>query len=60
MAHYSRLSEVVIDVPPAEHDRELAFWQAAIGQPLTRFDQHPEYHGTESRARRHPHRRPSR
>ena len=45
MAHYSRLSKVVIDVPPADHDRELAFWSAAAGQPLTRFDRHPEYHG---------------
>jgi hypothetical protein len=45
MAHYSRLSKLVIDVPPADHDRELAFWGAAIGQPLSRFDRHPEYHG---------------
>jgi Glyoxalase-like domain len=45
VAHYSRLSKVVIDVPPADHDRELAFWSAAAGQPLTRFDRHPEYHG---------------
>ena len=45
MAHHSRLSKVVIDVPPADHDRELAFWSAAAGQPLTRFDRHPEYHG---------------
>ena len=45
MTHYSRLSKVVIDVPLADHDRELAFWSAAVGQPLTRFDRHPEYHG---------------
>jgi hypothetical protein len=45
MAHYSRLSKLVIDVPPPDHDRELAFWGAAIGQPLSRFDRHPEYHG---------------
>jgi hypothetical protein len=45
VAHYSRLSKVVIDVPPADHDRELAFWSAAAGQPLARFDSHPEYHG---------------
>lgn len=24
MAHYSRLSKIVIDAPPADHDRELA------------------------------------
>ena len=45
MTHYSRLFKIVIDVPPADHDRELAFWSAAVGQPLTRFDTHPEYHG---------------
>jgi Glyoxalase-like domain len=45
VVHYSRLSKVVIDVPPADHDRELAFWSAAAGQPLARFDRHPEYHG---------------
>ena len=45
MAHHSRLTKIVIDVPAADHDRELAFWSAAAGQPLTRFDAHPEYHG---------------
>ncbi len=44
MAHHSRLSKVVIDVPEARHDRELAFWQAASGADLRPFD-HPEYHG---------------
>lgn len=47
MVHYSRLSKVVIDVSPAGHDRELAFWSAATGRPLARFDRHPEYHGAE-------------
>jgi hypothetical protein len=46
MTHFSRLSKVVIDVPPAEHDRELAFWSAAVGQQLTRADRFPEYHGS--------------
>lgn len=45
MTHYSRLSKILIDVPPADHDREVAFWSAATGQPLARFDRHPEYHG---------------
>jgi hypothetical protein len=45
MAHYSRLSKVVIDVPPAEHDRELAFWSAAVGQQPTQGERFPEYHG---------------
>jgi Glyoxalase-like domain len=47
VAHYSRLSKVVIDVPPADHGRELAFWQAASGEPLAQFGHHPEYHGSE-------------
>ena len=45
MAHYSRLSTIVIDVPPADHDRELAFWSAALGQQLRQGDHYPEYHG---------------
>jgi hypothetical protein len=45
MAHYSRLSQIVIDVPPDGHDRELAFWSAALGQRLTQGDNFPEYHG---------------
>jgi hypothetical protein len=45
MTHYSRLSKVVIDVAHADHDRELAFWNAATGLPLLQFGQHPEYHG---------------
>jgi hypothetical protein len=45
MAHFSRLSKIVIDVPPAAHGRELAFWGAATGQPLAQFERHPEYHG---------------
>jgi hypothetical protein len=45
VAHYSRLSQIVIDVPAADHDRELAFWSAATGQPLAQFERHPEYHG---------------
>jgi hypothetical protein len=45
VAHYSRLSKIVIDVPPADHDRELAFWNAAVGQPLRQGEHFPEYHG---------------
>ena len=44
MAHFSRLATVVIDVPAGDHDRELSFWEAALGQPLPQFD-YPEYHG---------------
>jgi predicted enzyme related to lactoylglutathione lyase len=45
VTHHSRVSKIVFDVPPADHDRELAFWSAATGQPLAQFDRHPEYHG---------------
>jgi predicted enzyme related to lactoylglutathione lyase len=44
MAHFSRLFKVVIDVPASNHDRELSFWQAAVGQPLSALG-YPEYHG---------------
>jgi Glyoxalase-like domain len=47
VAHYSRLYKIVIDVPEADHDREVAFWSAATGQDLVQFDRHPEYHGAE-------------
>ena len=45
MAHHSRLSKIVIDVPSAEHDREVAFWSSAVGQELTQGYRYPEYHG---------------
>ena len=47
MAHFSRVSKVVIDIAPGEHDREVEFWRAATGQPLRRYERHPEYHGGE-------------
>jgi hypothetical protein len=45
MPHHSRLYKVVIDVSAEDHDRELAFWQAAIGQAIEPFEGQPEYHG---------------
>jgi len=45
MAHYSRLNKIVIDVPPGEHAREVAFWSEAIGQQLKQGEHFPEYHG---------------
>jgi hypothetical protein len=44
MTHYSRLCMVSIDVPEPDHDRELAFWRGATGQPLPQIERHPEYH----------------
>ena len=36
---------IVIDVPDADHDQELAFWATATGAKLARIAQFPEYHG---------------
>jgi hypothetical protein len=44
MSHYSRLEKIVIDATDDDHDRELAFWQAALGTPLSRSQRFPEYH----------------
>jgi hypothetical protein len=46
MPHRSRLYKAVIDVSAEAHDREVAFWQAAVGQRLELFENTPEYHGT--------------
>jgi hypothetical protein len=43
MTHYSRLSVIVIDVPPGAHDQELTFWQEATGTPLRQNARFPEY-----------------
>jgi hypothetical protein len=45
MAHHSRLDKIVIDVAPADHDRELAFWSGVSGGSLTQSERYPEYHG---------------
>jgi hypothetical protein len=45
MAHYSRITKIVIDVPGDVHDRELEFWQAATGRTFERFERYPEFHG---------------
>lgn len=44
MAHRSRLDKIVIDVAPADHDKELAFWSGVTGRPLTQSERYPEYH----------------
>jgi predicted enzyme related to lactoylglutathione lyase len=45
VTHFSRLSIVVFDVPAADNDKEVAFWQAAAGAELTHYTRYPEYHG---------------
>jgi catechol 2,3-dioxygenase-like lactoylglutathione lyase family enzyme len=47
MTHYSRLSKIVVDAPAGTHDAEVAFWREALGLPLVRYKQFPEYHGAE-------------
>jgi len=47
VAHYSRLSVVVIDVPDEDHEPELAFWRAASGEALRKYEKLPEYHGAQ-------------
>lgn len=44
MGHFSRLLKIVIDVPSAEHDREVSFWEEALGQSLPQLG-YPEYRG---------------
>jgi hypothetical protein len=44
MAHYSKISKVVIDVTPSDHKPELLFWQAAAGGHWSAH-QLSEYHG---------------
>jgi len=45
VAHFSRLSRIVVDAPPATHDAEVAFWRDALGGPLKHFERFPAYHG---------------
>lgn len=47
MSHFSRIYKIVVDAPPADHARELAFWRGASGRPLDELAGHPEYHGSE-------------
>jgi hypothetical protein len=50
VAHFSRLVAVVIDVPADGYDRELRFWEEAVGQRFERLP-YPEYRGAELHGR---------
>lgn len=50
MAHYSRLSKIVVDAPEETHDAEVAFWRGAANLPLKQYRKFPEYHGAEMSA----------
>jgi predicted enzyme related to lactoylglutathione lyase len=43
MAHRSRLTAVLVDVPAAAHDAATTFWSRAFGRDARRIDDHPEY-----------------
>ena len=43
MAHRSRLTAVLVDVPAADHDAATAFWSRALGREAKLIDKHPEY-----------------
>lgn len=45
MAHRSGIVQVVIDAPGDDHDKELAFWEGAVGQPLPNKERFPEFSG---------------
>ncbi|GAA3305398.1 hypothetical protein GCM10020218_106910 [Dactylosporangium vinaceum] len=36
---------ISIDVPRADHDATVAFWSGALGAPLERVGQYPEFSG---------------
>src|SRR5262245_41363880 len=44
MAHFSRLSRIVVDAPADAHDAEIAFWSGALAAPFTQVGRFPEFH----------------
>src|SRR5262245_61656408 len=44
MAHFSRLSRIVVDVPADAHETEIAFWSGALATPFTQAVRFREYH----------------
>jgi Glyoxalase-like domain len=43
MAHFSRLSRIVVDVPADVCDAEADFWGGALGRPFTPAPMFPEF-----------------
>jgi predicted enzyme related to lactoylglutathione lyase len=43
MAHRSRLTAVLVDVPANDHARAVEFWAGAFGAPGQRSEKFPEY-----------------
>jgi hypothetical protein len=44
MAHFSRLSQIVIDIPADQHDAEIGFWAGTLGIPVQQQRKYPEFH----------------
>jgi len=44
MAHFSRLSRIVVDAPPDAHDAEIAFWSGALASPFNQVTRFPNFH----------------
>ena len=45
MAHRSRLTSVLVDVPKDGHETAVQFWAGALGTAPDRFEELPEYVG---------------
>lgn len=45
VTHRSVIHKIVIDVPGDALDREVAFWEGAVGQSLPQYTRFPEYRG---------------
>jgi hypothetical protein len=43
VTHRSRLCQVIVDVPPADYEREISFWSAALGREPRHPPAFPEY-----------------
>jgi hypothetical protein len=43
MAHFSRLSRIVVDAPPDAHDAEIAFWSGALASPFNQVTRFPDF-----------------
>ena len=44
MAHFSRLSRIVVDAAADAHDAEIAFWSGALASPFNQVTRFPNFH----------------
>lgn len=52
MTHYSRICKLVIDAPLTDYDREVSFWEGAIGETIQPVPGAEEYGGAVLRSPR--------